>query len=252
MVSLSVIVLLCYTSGTHRLLSPIRASQANAGLSCAVGKPLQVCCSVHTPLETASGSLNGVLLVWSVSAVHIVMRVLNVLPYIVWNKTTKPWFRNGHVMRCQGVSSVVWVQDSRPALVQGALECLTGVCELAGAQFMRRRLQTEAWPVLLQLMKQGILDHTHLPYPAGASTCTQSQISDVNSRLVMVRRSNQSGTGRPLTARALPVDCYASLLTMYRTPSLPLQSGDLQSLGQDACIIQRQCMLVELTTCQLL
>ena len=52
-------------------------------------------------------------------------------------------------------------------MVQAALDCLVGVCKLAGAQFMVRRVQIEVWPVLLQLMKQGIPEHKHQPYPAG-------------------------------------------------------------------------------------
>ncbi|DBA68248.1 TPA: hypothetical protein ACH3X2_013864 [Trebouxia sp. C0005] len=59
------------------------------------------------------------------------------------------------------------LRNDRPALVQAAMECLVGVCQLAGPQFMMRRVQTEAWPALVHLLKQGIPERRHLPYPAG-------------------------------------------------------------------------------------
>ncbi len=64
-------------------------------------------------------------------------------------------------------SALCWVQNDRPALVQAAMECLVGVCQLAGPQFMMRRVQTEAWPVLVHLLKQGRPERKHLPYSAG-------------------------------------------------------------------------------------
>ncbi|KAL0049229.1 hypothetical protein WJX82_009193 [Trebouxia sp. C0006] len=59
------------------------------------------------------------------------------------------------------------LRNERPALVEAAMECLVDVCHLAGPQFMRRRVQAEAWPVLVHLLKQGIPERKHLPYPAG-------------------------------------------------------------------------------------
>ncbi|DBA77508.1 hypothetical protein WJX77_009976 [Trebouxia sp. C0004] len=59
------------------------------------------------------------------------------------------------------------LRNDRPALVQAAMECLVGVCQLAAPQFMTRRVQTEAWPVLVNLLKQGIPERKHLPYRAG-------------------------------------------------------------------------------------
>ena len=41
------------------------------------------------------------------------------------------------------------------ALVQAALHFLAVLCHLGGAQFMLRRFQTEAWPIMLQLLKHG-------------------------------------------------------------------------------------------------
>lgn len=60
------------------------------------------------------------------------------------------------------------VQDSRRALVQGALHCLVGVCQLGGVQFLTRRIQTEAWPILLHLMTHGVPEQTRAVYPSGA------------------------------------------------------------------------------------
>ena len=74
------------------------------------------------------------------------------------------------------VSALCWVQTNRPALVQAAMECLVGVCQLAGPQFMTRRVQTEAWPVLVHLLKQGIPERKHLPYPAGDQPLSASVV----------------------------------------------------------------------------
>lgn len=59
------------------------------------------------------------------------------------------------------------MQDHRPALLQGALHCLVGICQLAGVQFMTRRVQTEAWPVLLHLMRHGAPQQSKPAYPSG-------------------------------------------------------------------------------------
>ena len=59
------------------------------------------------------------------------------------------------------------MQDNRLALVQGALQCLVGVCQLAGVQFMTRRVQTEAWPVLLHLMRHGVPQQAKPAHPSG-------------------------------------------------------------------------------------
>ena len=56
------------------------------------------------------------------------------------------------------------------------MECLVGVCQLAGPQFMTRRVQTEAWPVLVHLLKQGIPERKHLPYPAGDQPLSASVV----------------------------------------------------------------------------
>lgn len=47
------------------------------------------------------------------------------------------------------------------ALVLAALHFLAELCHLGGPQFMLRRLQTEAWPIMLQLMKQGTCQQQH-------------------------------------------------------------------------------------------
>lgn len=51
--------------------------------------------------------------------------------------------------------------------MQGALQCLVGVCQLGGVQFLTRRIQTEAWPILLHLMTHGVPEQTRAVYPAG-------------------------------------------------------------------------------------
>ena len=68
-------------------------------------------------------------------------------------------------MTCQ--AWLWWLQSERAALVQAALECLVGICQLAGPRFMMRRVQTEAWPVLHHLLKHGVPQHKHLHSPAG-------------------------------------------------------------------------------------
>ena len=61
------------------------------------------------------------------------------------------------------------LQDSRVALVQAALLFLVSLCHMGGAQFMLRRFQTESWPVMLQLMKQGTFQQrqAHAAYSPG-------------------------------------------------------------------------------------
>ena len=62
------------------------------------------------------------------------------------------------------------MQDSRPALVQAALQALVSICQLAGAQFMTRRVQAEGWPIILQLMKHGFPEQRPSTYPSGNLT----------------------------------------------------------------------------------
>ncbi|KAL3144083.1 hypothetical protein ABBQ32_003877 [Trebouxia sp. C0010 RCD-2024] len=64
------------------------------------------------------------------------------------------------------------LKDGRRALVQGALQCLVGVCQLGGVQFLTRRIQTEAWPILLHLMTHGVPEQTRAVYPAGHGSQT--------------------------------------------------------------------------------
>ena len=55
------------------------------------------------------------------------------------------------------------VQDSRIAVVCRALALLTSLTQLAGGQFMSRRVQQEALPIMQQLLKQGppqAIDHS--------------------------------------------------------------------------------------------
>lgn len=63
------------------------------------------------------------------------------------------------------------VQDSRVALVQAALTFLAVLCHLGGAQFMLRRFQSEAWPIMLQLMKHGTYQQqqSYVPISPGKS-----------------------------------------------------------------------------------
>ncbi len=96
-------------------------------------------------------------------------------------------------------STLCWVQNDMPALVQAAMECLVGVCQLAGPQFMRRRVQTESWPVLVHLLKQGIPERKHLPYPAGDQPLSPSP------HLVMAYFDNNS------SYISLSASCYGTL-----------------------------------------
>ena len=57
--------------------------------------------------------------------------------------------------------------------MQGALQCLVGVCQLGGVQFLTRRVQTEAWPILLQLMIHGVPEQSKAVYPAGDMPAAQ-------------------------------------------------------------------------------
>ena len=68
------------------------------------------------------------------------------------------------------------VQHNRAAMVQGALQCLVGLCQLAGVQFMSRRVQTEAWPVLLHLLRHGL---PHQPNAASPSGGVQSFLQTI-------------------------------------------------------------------------
>lgn len=56
--------------------------------------------------------------------------------------------------------------------MQAALEGLAGMCALAGGQFMMRRVQTEAWPILLNLLKHGTPVLTNPPYAAGEAAAS--------------------------------------------------------------------------------
>lgn len=47
------------------------------------------------------------------------------------------------------------VQDSRPALVERAIEMLASVTVIAGGSFMANRVSREAWPQLARLMADG-------------------------------------------------------------------------------------------------
>ena len=53
-----------------------------------------------------------------------------------------------------------------------------GICQLAGARFMSRRVQTEAWPVLLHLLKHGIPEHQTTMYPPGTDSRMLLQLLD--------------------------------------------------------------------------
>lgn len=51
--------------------------------------------------------------------------------------------------------------------MQGALQCLVGISQLGGLQFMTRRLQTEAWPVLQHLLTHGVPQQPDPGYSSG-------------------------------------------------------------------------------------
>ena len=121
------------------------------------------------------------------------------------------------------------MQDSRPALVQGALQCLVGVCQLAGVQFMTRRVQTDAWPVLLNLMRHGVPQQPKPAHPSGdvqasttlchaAASCS-CQPTPIRS-LIMLLRARNVLWGRMISSSGTDDDncAMASLVWLDRSP----------------------------------
>lgn len=53
------------------------------------------------------------------------------------------------------------MQDSRIAVVERALTSLAHLTEVGGGDFLRRRMKKEAWPLLSQLLKQGLALASH-------------------------------------------------------------------------------------------
>lgn len=53
------------------------------------------------------------------------------------------------------------MQDSRIAVVERALISLAHLTEVGGGDFLRRRMQKEAWPLLSHLLKQGLSTQNH-------------------------------------------------------------------------------------------
>lgn len=50
-----------------------------------------------------------------------------------------------------------YLQDTRIAVLEKALESLGHLTEVGGGDFLRRRMRKEAWPLLAQLLKYGVM-----------------------------------------------------------------------------------------------
>ena len=68
-------------------------------------------------------------------------------------------------LRVSNAVVVLPVQDIRTAVLLRALEVLPHITQMAGGQFMLRRIQQEAWPILKRLLQADPLQRHSRPVP---------------------------------------------------------------------------------------
>ena len=90
------------------------------------------------------------------------------------------------------------MQDSRIAVVERGLTSLAQLTETGGGDFLKRRMQQEAWPILSQLLKHGLAPASH-PWQAGY-LATQGSEAQAPAVLARVRLATVTALDRSLWA----------------------------------------------------
>ena len=113
-------------------------------------------------------------------------------------------------------AGVLPVQDIRTAVLLRALEVLPQITEMASGQFMLRRIQQEAWPIMKRLLQADPLQRHSRPVPGDRPCLCISLLCPTPDTTRLLPRfvcSCRSYTSMSLAAGdhgcTLPLDMYA-------------------------------------------
>ena len=126
------------------------------------------------------------------------------------------------------------MQDFRIAVVERTLTSLAHLTEVGGGDFLRRRMQKEAWPLLSHLLKQGLEPASRRQqssYPLLQSSEAQAPAILARVRLATVKALDRSVTApwlyesfeRPLRTCLKDWSLIVKFLGWLYQPTCPIQ-----------------------------